>query len=131
MQEVFAVADCIPERAEFEACTRHGYIDDCGTGNTTRLFEHAIELLGELDENEWVVITGAHTPWLFELEHRFKASGLVGVKFMNVDAIMQGKLRGFRGILLIDDPWDLTAKQNDIIYMEAQLMRIKPMTVRE
>lgn len=98
------------------------YIDDRGTGKTTRLVEEAIRLLGELPEGQNVFITGAHSQWLHMLATDFKAAGLVDVVFLSPHQIIRGALRGRRGRLLIDDPWDLTMKQSDILYLEQMLL---------
>lgn len=96
--------------------------DDRGTGKTTWLIELAIRNLGHMPETHCVFITGAHLQWLYQLEHDFKATGLVGVVFLSPYQIINGALRGRKGILLVDDPWDLPAKTNDILWLEKTLL---------
>lgn len=79
-------------------------------GKTTRLMEHAVSELGNLPDGHFVFVTGPHFRWLKTLEHEFKAAGLMGVKFISLDQIINGGLRGYRGILLIDDEEDIQAK---------------------
>lgn len=96
--------------------------DDRGTGKTTRLIEEAIDILADLPESQRVVVTGAHSRWLHQLEHDFRASGLVGVVFLSPEQIVNGALRGMKGKLLVDDPWDLPAKLSDTLYLEKRIL---------
>lgn len=97
--------------------------DDRGIGKTTQLFEHAVDLLGELPETSNVFITGAHNTWLNELRGRVKDSGLEGIVILSPEQIMMGALRGRRGLLLIDDWADLTWKQRDVLTQEQRVLR--------
>jgi hypothetical protein len=99
----------------------HG-IDDRGTGKTTGLIEEAIRLVGEMPETHRVFITGAHSQWLHQLEREFRATGLVGVVFLSPHQICRGALRGMKGVLLVDDPWDLPAKVSDTLYLEKLIL---------
>jgi hypothetical protein len=74
-----------------------------GTGRTTRLLEEAVRLAAEDD----VWVTGAHARWLRTLGANARAEGLVGVRFVSPHAVCRGALRGARGVLLVDDEWDL------------------------
>lgn len=91
-------------------------------GKTTAIFNEAIRLLGDLPEDYVVVVTGPHTRWIDELRHSFKASGLVGVVVMTLPQIFGGGLRGYRGVLLVDDMDDLPAKALDQLFLESQIM---------
>lgn len=91
---------------------------DRGTGKTTSLMEEAIAILSELPEDAKVFITGAHSRWLLDLKKDFKEAGLVDVEFYTASRIIQGCLRGQRGILLIDDAWDLSPRDLDYILEE-------------
>lgn len=89
---------------------------------TTSLIEEAIEKLAEMPETHRVFITGAHPQWLHQLEHDFKASGLIGVVFLSPEQIINGALRGMKGILLVDDPCDLPAKAHDLLWLEKVIL---------
>jgi hypothetical protein len=54
-----------------------------------------------------VFITGGHSHWLTELQYRFQKAGLEGVKFFTITQVLNGDLRGRRGLLLIDDEVDI------------------------
>lgn len=85
-------------------------------GRTIRLMEEAIELLGEIPEDHRVYITGAHTRWLLQLEREFKEAGLVDVKFVPVQSVLDGRLNGLKGVLLTDDFQDLTYEQQKRVW---------------
>lgn len=91
-------------------------------GKTTAIFEEAIRILGHLPEGCVVVVTGYHGNWVRELAHDFKASGLVGVVVMGASQILNGGLRGYRGVLLVDDMDDFPAKALDQLFLESQIM---------
>lgn len=93
------------------------------TGKTTRLIEEAVMLLADLPETSGVYITGAHPQWLHDLSQSFKMSGLVGVYFFTPSQIRNGALQGRRGILLIDDFFDLRWEDRQFLLMEKKLLR--------
>ena len=93
-------------------------MSDQGSGKTTRMFEMVVAKLGELPEDTMVFISGAHTKWLFELEKEFKAAGLTSVAFFTPEQIMSGKMRGMKGILVIDDFFDLPPEQQEFLLFE-------------
>jgi hypothetical protein len=95
------------------------------SGKTTRMMETAVELLGELPENCRVFITGAHSPWLFELSQAFREAGLKDIEFFTPSQIINGCLHGRRGILLIDDEWDLPRRDRIVLLQEQRLLRAK------
>jgi hypothetical protein len=95
--------------------------DDRGTGRTTRLIEQAVDLAAEAD----VFVVGAHPNWVRELAAEFRASGLVGVEFLTVDQVRDGKLRGRRGHLLVDDFDDLPQKDRDLLVHTGRWLRVK------
>lgn len=77
------------------------------SGKTTAMMETAVELLGTLPQGANIYITGAHYRWLDDLRREFKHSGLVDVMFFTPRQILNGALRGRKGVLLIDDFYDL------------------------
>ena len=81
-----------------------------GNDKTTNLFEEAVRLLAELPEGYSVFLTGAHSRWLSELKYRVRRFGLVDVHVFTVEEIKYGKLRGRRGVLLVDDVMDMSYK---------------------
>lgn len=87
-----------------------------------QVVEDAIRILGELDEDQYVYITGADNTWLNQLDRRFNREGLDGVRFVTIEQIQQGILRGCKGVLIIDDmhhiPWD----QKEQILSEQRVM---------
>jgi hypothetical protein len=94
-----------------------------GSGRTTRLIEEAISLLSKMPDGYVVIITGAHPRWLRELEREFKEAGLVDVIFMSPQQIIQGRMRGLRGLLLIDDFQDLPRKEQVYILDEQRHLK--------
>lgn len=97
-------------------------MSDRGTGKTTRIFEQAVKLLGELPPDYFVYITGAHSKWLVELEHRFKNAGLTDCKIVTINQIQNGRLRGCKGRLLIDDTKDLSLNDLDMVLAEQKIL---------
>lgn len=93
-------------------------------GKTTNLIEQAIYLISTLPENSKVYITGAHTKWLRRLQVSFKDSGLVDVIFLTPEQIINGYLRGRRGILLIDDLYDLSYKCQKYLVEEQKCLKM-------
>lgn len=93
-----------------------------GDGKTTRLVETALALLAEMQEDEKVFVTGAHVQWLLDLKNRFKETGLVGVEFLTPTQIKYGALNGKKGVLLIDDMWEL--KEEDRVYIAEAKKRL-------
>lgn len=84
------------------------------------MMERAIYELGDMDEGEFVYITGPHTNWLNKLDRAFRAEGLVGVRFVSVMRICDGGLRGARGVLLIDDALDCRPEELQILLREQE-----------
>lgn len=95
------------------------------TGKTTNLMEKVVNILAEIPRGGKVYVTGAHTKWLLELEKEFKAAGLVDVIFIPVGSVVSGKLRGCRGILLIDDTQDMSLNELDACLEEKRQMASK------
>lgn len=93
------------------------------SGKTTRIMEEAVDLLGDLPEDCFVFITGAHSKWLLELSKGFKEAGLTDIKFFTVAQIKNGCLRGRRGVLLVDDVWDLSPEEYLIVNEEQRILR--------
>jgi hypothetical protein len=97
--------------------------EDRGTGKTTRLIEEAIDISGDLPETSTVFVTGAHLRHLISLKRMFHQTGLVGVEFVTVHQILTGCLRGRRGVLLVDDFWDLTPSQRVHMTEESRILK--------
>lgn len=97
--------------------------DDRGTGKTTSLFEQAVDLIAELPETSHVIITGPHMNFLHTLGRDFKNAGLSGVIIMSPEQIRDGACRGMNGVILIDDPWDLSDSQWLAVDEERNIMR--------
>lgn len=93
-------------------------------GKTTRLMERAVRELGDLPEGQRVYITGPHRRWLRELERAFKKAGLVDVVFFTPEQIFDGRMRGCRGKLLIDDMEDFHWKDLDRIMAEKFVIEV-------
>jgi hypothetical protein len=95
------------------------------SGKTTRLFEDAVNLAATLPESHKIYITGAHTRWLEQLKRDFKGEGLVGVEVMTIPQILNGGLRGRKGVLLIDDIRDITSMDLSTLLDEKRYLEIR------
>jgi len=95
-----------------------GFMSDQSIGKTTRMFDFVVAKLGELPEDTIVMISGAHINWLHTLERDFRSAGLTSVAFFTPDQIIQGRHRGIKGILVIDDFFDLPPEKQEFLLFE-------------
>lgn len=100
-------------------------MDDRHSGKTTKIMEEAVELLETLEDDQYVFITGAHSPWLFQLSQEFKAAGLVNVEFYTSSQVIHGSLRGRNGVLLIDDIGNFSTNERRQLRIEQDLLLAK------